>query len=161
MVPGIIEMPAFASKPAAAGRIGSVGRSFSAQGDRRRYFRAVFTARPRQDLYQTFRIEAPDDCHQKCRPRAVSEPRTTAHVDFDAPAALRKWPSLNNERRLERAGPYLLLEGTLDECIRELVNKPAFTRHLYEIHTAPQPPYVEGVLSGEHVGDLARLRDFL
>jgi hypothetical protein len=54
-----------------------------------------------------------------------------------------------------------LLEGTLDECIRELVNKPTFTRHLYEIHTAPQPPYVEGVLSGEHVADLARLRDFL
>jgi hypothetical protein len=42
------------------------------------------------------------------------------------------------------------------------------TLHLYEIHTAPQLPLViEGVLSGEHVAELARprelarLRDFL
>jgi hypothetical protein len=34
-------------------------------------------------------------------------------------------------------------------------------RHLYEIHTSPQPPLVNAVLSGEHVVELARLRDFL
>jgi hypothetical protein len=33
------------------------------------------------------------------------------HVDFTA--VLRKWPSLNNQRRTEGAGPYLLLEGTM------------------------------------------------
>ena len=43
------------------------------------------------------------------------------HVNFDAPAALRKWPSLNNQRRIEGTGPYLLLDGTLDECIREFI----------------------------------------
>ena len=32
------------------------------------------------------------------------------HVDFDAPAILRKWPSLNNQRRTDVVGPYLLLE---------------------------------------------------
>ena len=83
------------------------------------------------------------------------------HVNFDAPAILRKWPSLNNQRRTEGTGPYLLLDGTLDECIREFMAKPAPHRHLYEIHTSPQPPLVIEVLSAEHVVELARLREFL
>jgi hypothetical protein len=83
------------------------------------------------------------------------------HVNFDAPAILRKWPSLNNQRRTEGAGPYLLLDGTLDECIREFMAKPAPVRHLYEIHTVPQPPLVADVLSGDIVAELARLREFL
>ena len=83
------------------------------------------------------------------------------HINFDAPAVLRKWPSLNNQRRTEGTGPYLLLDGTLDECIREFMAKPAPMRHLYEIHTSPQPPLVADVLSGEIVAELARLREFL
>jgi hypothetical protein len=86
---------------------------------------------------------------------------TEAHVNFDAPAVLRKWPSLHNERRTEGTGPYLLVDGTLDECLREFMAKPRPVRHLYEIHTAPQPPLVSAVLSGEHIVELARLRDFL
>jgi hypothetical protein len=86
---------------------------------------------------------------------------TDIHVDFGAPASLHKWPSLNNERRTERPGPYLLIEGTLDECIREFVAKPANTRHLYEIHASPQSRLVSRVLSGEAVVELGRLRDFL
>ena len=34
------------------------------------------------------------------------------HVDFEMPATLRKWPSLNNRRRDDRE-PYLVAEGTL------------------------------------------------
>jgi hypothetical protein len=83
------------------------------------------------------------------------------HVNFGAPAILRKWPSLNNQRRTEGTRPYLLLEGTLDACIRELMAKPAPVRHLYEIHTSPQPPLVGGVLSEEIITELERLRDFL
>ena len=86
---------------------------------------------------------------------------TGAHVNFDAPAVLRKWPSLRNERRADGTGPYLLVDGTLDECLREFMAKPPTSRHLYEIHTAPQPPLVSAVLSGEHIVELARLRDFL
>jgi hypothetical protein len=55
----------------------------------------------------------------------------------------------------------LLVEGTLDECIRAFMAKPESARHLYEIHTAPQPPVVTEILSAEHVIELARLRDFL
>ena len=86
---------------------------------------------------------------------------TDRHINFDAPAVLRKWPSLNNQRRTEATGPYLLREGTLGECLREFMAKPTPTRHHYEIHTSPQPPLVTDVLSGESLAELARLREFL
>jgi hypothetical protein len=82
------------------------------------------------------------------------------HIDFDSPATLRKWPSLNNQRRVDRPS-YLVAEGTLDQCLRDFMAKPESTRHLYEIHTAPQPPLVTAILSPEHIAELARLRDFL
>jgi hypothetical protein len=81
-------------------------------------------------------------------------------MKFDAPAVLRKWPSVKNER-ISNASPYLVSDGTLDECIREFMSKPASNQHLYEIHTAPQPPLIDAVLSAEHIIELARLRDFL
>jgi hypothetical protein len=85
------------------------------------------------------------------------------HIDFDAPASLRKWPSLRDQRLTETdyPGAYLLVDGTLDECINEFMAKPASQRHLYEIHTAHQPPLVIGVLSVEQIMELARFRDFL
>src|ERR1700747_758721 len=84
---------------------------------------------------------------------------TEAHINFDAPAVLRKWPSLANQRT-EDATPSLLGDGTLYECLHKLMTKPTTTRHLYEIHTAPQPPLVSAILSGEQIVELARLRNF-
>jgi hypothetical protein len=81
-------------------------------------------------------------------------------MKFDAPAVLRKWPSLNNER-ISNARPYLVSDGTLDECIRQFMSKPASQRHLYEIHTAPQGELITAILSVEQIVELARLRDFL
>ena len=88
---------------------------------------------------------------------------TGIHIDFNAPAILRKWPSLNSERVSASLGarPYLVVEGSLDECIRQFLAKPASQRHLYEIHTAPQTDLVSAVLSAEHIVEIARLRDFL
>jgi hypothetical protein len=81
-------------------------------------------------------------------------------VDFSALAVLHKWPSLGNQRRPDRAS-YQVSEGTLDACISAFMEKPAPTRHLYEIHTAPQPPLVTDILSSEHVIELSRLREYL
>ncbi|MBR0819789.1 hypothetical protein [Bradyrhizobium liaoningense] len=81
-------------------------------------------------------------------------------VDFGALAALHKWPSLSNQRRPDRDS-YQVSEGTLDECISAFMEKPATTRHLYEIHTIAQPPLVTDILSPEHVIELSRLREFL
>jgi hypothetical protein len=81
-------------------------------------------------------------------------------INFAGPAELRKWPSLNNQRRPDRE-TYVVTVASLNECIREFMGKPEATRHLYEIHTAPQPPLVLGVLSSEHIVELSRLRDFL
>ena len=88
---------------------------------------------------------------------------TEVQIQLDAPAVLRKWPSLNKERIENSWGatPYLVAAGTLDECIREFMSKPASQQHLYEIHTAPQGDLVSAVLSAEHMVELARLRDFL
>jgi hypothetical protein len=94
---------------------------------------------------------------ESARPMVSTDP----HINFEAPATLYKWPSLNNERRAAGSGPYLLVDGTLDECIREFMAKPASIRHLYEIHTSPQPLLVSAILSEEIVAELARLRDFL
>jgi hypothetical protein len=65
--------------------------------------------------------------------------RNEAHVNFDAPATLRKWPSFKNERRTDSTGPYLIVEAPLGECIREFMARSAATRHLYDIQTAAQP----------------------
>jgi hypothetical protein len=64
-------------------------------------------------------------------------PATGAHINFGAPAVLRKWPSLNKER-ISSASPYSVAEGTLDECIRRFSTKPISQQHLYEIRTASQ-----------------------
>jgi hypothetical protein len=88
---------------------------------------------------------------------------TDDQVKFDAPASLRKWPSHRNERISDNQypQPYLLVDGTLDECIREFMAKSRSQQHLYEIHTTPQPPLISAVLSAEIITELARLRDFL
>jgi hypothetical protein len=86
-----------------------------------------------------------------------------SQVNFSAPATLRKWPSLNKERLSASLGarPYMILEGTLDECIRQFMRRPEPQRHLYEIHTAPQSDLISAILSEDHIIELARLRDFL
>jgi hypothetical protein len=90
-------------------------------------------------------------------------PDKEVQINFDAPATLRKWPSLNNERVNASLGarPYLIIDGTLDECIRKFMAMPVGQHHLYEIHTAAQSDLVSAVLSAEHIVELARLRDCL
>ena len=102
-----------------------------------------------------------DDSFLKQQAAVADVRAVVGRVNFDAQAILRKWPSLRNQRRTDGTGPYLLVDGTLDECLQEFMAKPASIRHLYEIHTSPQSRLVSRVLSGDPVVDLARLRDFL
>ena len=44
-------------------------------------------------------------------------------IVYDAPADLKKWPSRNSER-LSGTTPYLVYNGTLADCIRQLLAKP-------------------------------------
>ena len=87
----------------------------------------------------------------------------TDKINFHAPATLRKWPSVNSERISASLGarPYLIIDSTLDECIRKFMSQPNSQHHLYEIHTAPQADLVSAILSADHVVELVRLRDFL
>ena len=84
----------------------------------------------------------------------------TARINFDAPATLRKRPSLNSER-IEGTRPYLIVDGTLGDCIRQFMAKPQNQHHLYEIHTGPQGELVSAILTARLIHEMARLRDFL
>ena len=86
-----------------------------------------------------------------------------ATINFDAPAVLRKWPSIRNERvRVEHGGsPYQIAEGSLNDCIRQFMAKPTSQHHLYEIHTASQGETIIPVLSAKHILEIAPLRYFL
>ena len=90
-------------------------------------------------------------------------PDNEVQINFDAAATLKKWPSVNNERVSASLGarPYMIIDGTLDECIQRFMSQPASQHHLYEIHTAPQGELITAVLSVEQIVELARLRDFL
>jgi hypothetical protein len=70
--------------------------------------------------------------------------------------------SINRQRVTDfKAQPYLIVDGTLDDCIRQFMSKPATQHHLYEIHTAAQQTLVSAVFSAEQIIELARLREFL
>jgi hypothetical protein len=86
-------------------------------------------------------------------------------LELNAPAALRKWPSLNNERIPNAWGavPYLICEGTLAVCVCKFASYPLHTRHLYEIHVTPKSGATM-VLSPEQIEplvELARFQEFL
>jgi hypothetical protein len=90
-------------------------------------------------------------------------PDKEVQINFHAPATLTKWPSVNGERVSASlaARPYLIIDGTLDDCIRRFMSQPKSQHLLHEIHTAAQSDLVTAILSAEHIGELARLRDFL
>jgi hypothetical protein len=52
-------------------------------------------------------------------------------IIYDAPADLKKWPSLKGQRLNGGRQPYRVFNGTLSDCIRELL---ATVRHR---HRAP------------------------
>jgi hypothetical protein len=47
----------------------------------------------------------------------MTEDLPEAHVNFDAPAVLRKWPSLHNERRTDSTGQYLVVDDSVEKVL--------------------------------------------
>jgi hypothetical protein len=80
-------------------------------------------------------------------------------IAYDAPADLKKWPSLRNQRVTGRT-PYLVYNGTLADCIRELLAKPIKQISLYDIVTVPQPAFDSTVLSPGDAAEIAMRKDF-
>ena len=80
-------------------------------------------------------------------------------IAYDAPAELKKWPSLKGER-LKDKDPYLVYNGTLAECVRELLAKPIKGISLYDIMTEPQPAFDQTVLSPGDAAEIAMREDF-
>jgi hypothetical protein len=80
-------------------------------------------------------------------------------IAYDAPADLKKWPSLNNQRVTTKV-PYLVHTGTLDDCIRQLLAKPLKQISLYDIVTSPQEAFDSGVISPGDAAEIAMRKDF-
>jgi hypothetical protein len=81
-------------------------------------------------------------------------------IAYDAPADLKKWPSLNGQRLSVGRRPYLVFNGTLAQCIRELLAKPIRQISLYDIVTEPQPGFDRPVLSPGDAAEIAMRKDF-
>ena len=86
--------------------------------------------------------------------------KETSPIVYDAPADLKKWPSLNGQRLNGGRRPYLVFNGTLAECIRELMAKPIKQISLYDIETQPQPIFDRPVLSPGDAAEIAMRKDF-
>jgi hypothetical protein len=86
--------------------------------------------------------------------------REGSPIAYDAPADLKKWPSLNGQRLNGGRQPYLVFNGTLAECIRELIAKPVKQISLYDIVTEPQPVFDSPVLSPGDAAEIALRKDF-
>src|SRR3954454_18563815 len=99
-------------------------------------------------------------CHAHAEGGAQTMSDTDTHINFNAAAVLRKAPSMNKER-ISSATPYTVVEGTLDECIRQFTSKPISQHHLYDIHTTQQGEMITEVLSPKQIIELVRLRDLL
>ena len=109
------------------------------------------------------RDEYNEAAEHRDRVEALKMGETDVQINFDAPAVLRKWPTIKNERISPADGgrPYSMYQGTLDDCIRQFMAKSVSQRHLYEIYTTPQGELISAVLSAEQIVELTRLRDFL
>jgi hypothetical protein len=104
-------------------------------------------------------FETLDEAKEACNAMAAILTKG-ARVNFAVKAVLRKWPSVGNERRSAANGPYFLAEGTLEDCLQQLMAKPTSTLHLYEMRTASQPPLADAVLPHAVILELARIRGF-
>ena len=80
-------------------------------------------------------------------------------IAYHAPAALKKWPSLKNQRITSKT-PYQVFDGTLADCIRTLLAKPIRQISLYDIVTQPQPAFDSTVLSPGDAAEIAMRKDF-
>jgi hypothetical protein len=81
-------------------------------------------------------------------------------IVYDAPADLKKWPSLKSQRLNGGRRPYMVFNGTLAECIRELLAKPVTQISLYDIETELQPIFDSPVLSPGDAAEIAMRKDF-
>ncbi|MBR1246094.1 hypothetical protein JQ609_04005 [Bradyrhizobium sp. AUGA SZCCT0169] len=84
--------------------------------------------------------------------------RESQPIAYDAPADLKKWPSLKNERVTSKTR--YLVYGTLADCIRQLMAKPIKQISLYDIVTERQPAFDGNVLSPGDAAEVAMRKDF-
>jgi hypothetical protein len=75
-------------------------------------------------------------------------------IAYDPPAGLKKC-----ERQKDRGPPYLVYNGTLTDCVRELMGKPVKGIALYDNMTKPRAAFDEAVLSPGDAAEIAMRKD--
>lgn len=88
--------------------------------------------------------------------KATPPNRINDQINFEAFATLRKWPSVGS-KPLSGSSPYLVMDATLERCMQKFVSLPQSQSHLYEIHTAPQPPLISAVMLLDEIVEINRL----
>jgi hypothetical protein len=85
-----------------------------------------------------------------------------AAIQYDMPATLYKWPSLEGRRMAtgEIIGAHRIYEGTLGGCIHQFLAKPISQRPLYEIFTERQPGLRDTILGANYILEIAEREDF-
>jgi hypothetical protein len=113
-------------------------------------------------LFDAFSLREPvsTSLENAVRTRGSAMFKESSPIAYDAPADLKKWPSLNGQRLNGGRQPYLVFNGTLAECIRELMAKPVKQISLYDIVTEPQPVFDSPVLSPGDAAEIAMRKDF-
>ena len=59
------------------------------------------------------------------------------HIDFNAPRLSENGLQSRVSGASTADRPYLIVDGTLDDCIRQFMAKPVSQHHLHDIQTAP------------------------
>jgi hypothetical protein len=85
-------------------------------------------------------------------------PRTP--IQYDLLSNLYKRSAVEPVRTGDRVGIDMVFDGTLDECIKEFMEKPICQRPLYEVHTVPQAALEKSILSATDLLAIASRADF-
>jgi hypothetical protein len=79
-------------------------------------------------------------------------------INYDLPAGIQK--RIQAETTISGFHAGYVFEGTLVECLHEVMAKTPGEQHLYEIHTEQQPGLTTTILQLADVADIAACPDF-
>jgi hypothetical protein len=85
---------------------------------------------------------------------------TLTLIDYHQLSNLYKRSHVEPVRTGDRVHIDMIFDGSLDECVREFMDKPINQRPLYEVHTVLQPALEKEILSATDLLAIASRADF-
>lgn len=81
-------------------------------------------------------------------------------IDYHHLSNLYKRSAVQPVRTGDQVHIDMIFDGTLDECVREFMDKPISQRRLYEVHTVLQPALEKELLTAIDLLAIASRTDF-